>query len=674
MLQTIALQPGVNTQLTESQNRVGISESQLIRWDQVTGLPEKIGGWAQYYEGQLTSPIRCIWPWADLNSDTHVALGADDSLEIITDGSADDVTPQTTTTDPAVDFSTTATSTTVTIVDTASNATPLDTIFLNTQVSVGGIVLFGAYRVASNVSADAYTITAASAATATVANGGAVPVFDTTLDSFEVEVTLEDHGYAVGETFPVLVETSVGGITLSGFYDVVEVVDADTFIIYSSNTAASSDTEDMNGGDAQIVYYITPAPLGAGTGYGSGGYGSGGYGTGIAGPTHTGTPITSTDWTMGNWGSVLFACPTGGGIYTWQPNSGYFAASVIAEAPIKNIGIFTSMPEQILVAYGAEVLGILDPLLIRWCHPGNPYDWTADTNDQAGSFRLASGSRIIGATQSPGRALIWTDSTLWSMTYIGGSDVFGFDEIGQGCGLISLHGYGALGGITYWMGKTQFHALGSNVETVPCNVWDAAMQNMDRDYQDHVRCGVNSLFNEVWWFYPSKDSVDGENDSYVKLMVTPSGYLWDYGLLARSAWADKSVVQFPLGASPDGYLYAHELTRNANGDAIEASFRTGYARVADGQNLMFIDWVIPDMKYAEWSDDPDAGLNLTFYVRDYPGGNETTYGPFSYTGDTEYTGVRMRGREIAWQVESSDLGSFWRLGGMTFRAAPDGSR
>ena len=690
-LKTLSFAPGVTTEATESLNRAGISAAQLIRWESTTGLPQKVGGWTMLPNGEVAGIPRELWPWADLNDNVWLAVGTDESLVALEYGGGRyPITPQQEVANVnPIDFSTTVGSTDVIVGDVGSNASIFDIIWLQTQVSVGGLVLYGPYQVSAAIGADSYRIQSAVNATATVANGGATPVFSSTAGDYQINVLLNDHGYSAGDTFPVLVPTNVGGMSepLEGFYAVEEVIDANNFTIFAGHVAPGAGVQAMNSNQPRIVYHITPGPEPEGGGYGTGGYGIGGYGTGLALPTHSGTPITASDWTMGNWGSVLFACPFEGPIYTWTPLGGLNVAAPILEAPLSCTGIFTAMPEQILVAYGCEELGIHDQLLVRWCHPGNYHLWTADTDNLAGKFRLGSGHRIVSGMQGPGRAYLWTDTSLWSMTFVGGTAVFAFDEIGINCGLIGQQAEGTLGDATYWMGSNQFHVMTSSVATVPCTVWDAVFQNLNteyitdigdpaygRRYSYKVRCWVNSLFNEVWWFYPSRGSP--ENDRYVKFTVTPDGMVWDNGVLARSAVADKSVIPYPLAATSDGtngVVYAHEVTHaDADGNPYLASFTTGYVRLDDGDELMFVDWLLPDMKYGLFEQAETAGLTVDFYVRDYPNQTPRQY-TATFDASTPFTGLRFRGREVAMKVSSFDT-AFWRLGGLTYRAAPSGGR
>lgn len=672
----VKLIPGVNELETPALNQGGYSSSNLVRW--MNGLPQKLGGWAKWFSTQIGSIVRYLHAWEDLNAVSRLAIGALDSLSIATaNGTNVVITPQSTTTNPAVSFSTTSTSPNVTITDAGSGgATTLDVIILNTPVSVGGIVLSGPYPVTAFVSSTEFTITAASPATSTVTNGGAVPLFTTTSGAFSVEVTLDNHGQSVGDTVSFVVSTTGGGVTIQGFYTVKSVVDADNYTIDAAQIATSSTSFSMNGGNAQIVYWITPGPPTVGTGFGIGGFGTGGFGTGSTIPTHTGTPITATDWTIDNWGSFILACPYGGPIFSWSPDSGNLTAQIVASdpnTPTANGGIFVSMPQQILVAWGSSVLGIQDPLLINWSTVADFTVWTAAVTNQAGSFRIPRGSMIVGGMQAPLQGLIWTDLAVWSMQYIQPPLVFGFNELASGCGLIGRQAFFVLGTTVFWMSQKGFFALpaGGGVTPIECPVWDVIFQNLDTTNAYKIRGFANSQFNEGGWYFPSLSGGTGENDTYVKLNIEGQ---WDYGSLVRSAWIDQSVLGPPIGASTNGYIYQHEVSPDADGLPMNPSFQTGDWALSEGWNLMYVDKIWPDMKFQTFDGSGSASVQIVLYGRMYPNDAPRMYGPFTMTSSVEYIDVSIRARLLSMQVQSNDLGSFWRLGNIRTRTAPAGMR
>jgi hypothetical protein len=695
---TLKLIPGVDENRTMALNEAALSYSNLIRFvpdRQGIGLPQKLGGWTRYFPSSVGATPRALLAWEDMNYVKRLAIGCEDTgdaavgapLYVLTNGNLNTITPQCATHNVAVSVTTTAGSDLVEIDDTGSNITSYDTVFIKTHISVGGIILFGFYK-CYLIGANSYNIYYTDIfgnpayATSSVANGGSVALFNTTNGSNVVTVTLNNHGFSVGDTYPVLVPTTVGGITLSGNYTVLSVPTANTFTFYAQNGATSTTSGSINGGNAQYLYYYGYGALPAGTGYGVGGYGVGGYGSGVAPSAASGTPITTSDWSLDHWGATLVACPTsvtpstdpstpsGGAIYTWIPSLNQPVATPIAEAPSSNGGMFVAMPQRQIVAWGSTFDGIQDPLLIRWCDVENYQVWVAQITNQAGSYRLTKGSRIVGAIQGPQQGLIWTDLALWAMQYVGQPYIYQFNEIGTGCGLIASKAATSMGGAVFWMGQSQFYMLaGNGVQTIQCPIWDVIFQDLDTDNAHKIRVAPNSQFNEVTWYYPTKSN-GGEINAYVKYNVTLNQ--WDFGTLSRTAWINQSVLGPPIGATPEGLIYQHETSPDADGQPMSSSFQTGYFALSEGDMLTYIDQFWPDAKWGTYNGVNNANIQLTFYVTNYPGDTPAVYGPYTVTQATQYIVPRFRGRLVSIKIASDDIGSFWRIGAMRYRFQPDG--
>ncbi len=671
----VALTPGIDTESTPTASQAGINQGNMIRWK--FGLAEKIGGWVRFYPISIGSVPRELHPWQDLNNNRRLAVGATASLNIITEGVNTVITPQTTTTNTLPDFSTTTTSpTTITIVDSnLSNPTTDDFVLIDTPVAVGGIVVSGLYPIDTVVSPDSYTIISADAATTAVMNGGTLPTYTTDTGSPVVTVGLPSHSYTVGTSYYASVPTTVNGIVVGGSYLVQSVSTAD-FTIVGNAVATGAGTVSENNGLVRFVYYIAIGPQDTAAGYGIGTYGSGGYGTGIAPPVGEGTPITATDWSIGNWGEILLACPEGGAIYQWGPESGFATAQIVPEAPISSVMIFVTMPQQILVALGASFTGAPAPLDVAWSTAGDYTNWTPTSTTFAGSYTIPRGSKIVGGLQAPTQNLIWTDLAVWSMQYVNLPLVFGFTEIMSGCGLIGSHAAVLAEGTVFWMSQNQFFSMpaGGGPSPLPCKVWDAVFQNLDTTNAYKIRAGADSAFNEIWWHYPSLASPDGENDSYVKFNLVEG--VWDYGQLptGRSAWIDQSVLGPPLGADPTGVIFQHEQGYNGDGIALNPFLQTGYWVIQEGEEFAFVDQVIPDFTYGTYAGSQTASPIITLYSVEYPNGPVTTHGPYTVSQTVTQISTRLRGRQMAMRIESQDADSFWRIGRTRFRVASDGRR
>jgi hypothetical protein len=741
---TIRLKPGVETNNTPVLNEAAYSSSQLIRFLQERnglGLAQKLGGWVNYFTSALSSKIRALKGWSDLNAINHLGIGAESSLNVLTGNTLIDVTPRTITTNTSPVFVTTSGSNVVTITD--SNTTVLSTfdyVDFVTPVAVGGLVLNGPYRLQSYVSTT-FTINAESAATSsadtsanTVAGsfvvgdtykivtvgttdytliGAAsntvgvifnatgvgsgtgtaklvsVYSFKTTSGSSIVTGYLDNHGYLPGNEIYVGVSTSVGGINLFGLYTIISVPTASSFTFAAANLATSNaGPTAINSGNVESVYYVGVGPQTLAAGFGTGGFGVGGFGVGQTNNL-PGTAITSTDWTLDNFGSYLIACSAGGAIYYYDPNGQVQNAQYLGgNAPINSSGIFVAMPERQIIAYGSSFTLQADPLLVRWCDVGDFTVWNATSTNQAGSFRIPTGSKLVAGIQGPQQGLLWTDLDLWAMQYVGFPLVYGFNKIGSNCGAVSRHCVGQLNGAVYWMSQKQFFMMvGSGPQAIPCPIFDVIFQNINNNYLSKVCCGVNSQFNEITWFYPSANST--ENDSYVKYNILVQQ--WDFGTLGRTAWIDQSVLGPPIGAGSDNWIYQHEIGNDAvyNGQTtgMQASFSTGFIQLNEADNLVFVDQIWPDMKWGTYSGNQNATvyltINYTNYATDtatspntsyYSGSpsNQVTSITFPMTQSTEYISCRIRARFMSFSLSSSDTGTFWRLGGVKYRYQADG--
>lgn len=669
---SVTLRPGVNTQLTQTLNEAGVSQSNLIRYKD--GLIQKIGGWDQYTPVSFTSIIRDLHAWQGATDGSfYLGIGATQELGIQNAGSVSDVTPQTRLSSGAT-FSISSGSNIVTVNDPGSSASTYDTVFFNTQVALGTTFLQGAYKIQSVGGSSSYTIFSSEASNTTVTSSGLLPQFTTTAGSATVTVSLPNNNYPVitGLFQNYIAPTSVGGLTIQGKYQTQSILTSTSYTINSQIQASSAATVVMNNNVAQLLYYVSFGPPPAGAGYGLGGYGLGGYGLGSAAAGAAGTPITTTDWTMDNWGQVLIACPHDGPIYTWSPDGGFSQASVIPTAPFFNGGIFISMPQQILVAWkSCQSSGAQDALIVRWSDAGDYTNWTVSGQTAAGSFTIPTGSVIVGGLQASAYGVIWTDIDVWVMQYIGGDLIFNFTRVGDGCGLIGPHAAGKIAGDVYWCGKSNFFHLGSGgVQPLPCTVWDFIFQNLDQTNASKIVCAPNSTFNEIAWFFPSIGGT-GENDSYVKYNIIEKE--WDYGTLGRNAWVDVTVLGSPLGADTMT-VYQHETSFNDNGLPINASFQSGYWSIADGNELAFVDWFLPDMRFGTFGSSASASVQVTINALNYPGDTPTTYGPVTFTSSTQYLSPRLRGRLLSVDIQSNDLNSFWRIGRCRYRYATSGRR
>jgi hypothetical protein len=673
---SITLKPGINIEATPTLNQTGYTNSQLIRWK--GGLAQKLGGWSMYYPVTVDGSPRFTHAWQDLAGGKHLALGTTTDLEDICAGAYLNIGPQLLTSNVTADFATIIGSNIVTIVDpTLSGITTSAVVFFNTPVSVGGIVLSGPYQVNTVVGATSYTIKAATNASTTVASpGGAVPTFTTTLGSSSVTVTIADHGLAAGDDIVFPLPTTVDAVTISGRYTVLGVTSADAFLIVAKTLATSGVTVAMNAGRAGLVYHISNGPQAPGGVYGSGAYGDGAYGMGESLVGQPGVASGAPDWSLDNWGELLIANPEDHGIYYWGPASGFLNVSLVANAPFYNNGAFVSIGQQMIIAFGSTVragIGVYqDPLMVKWCDSENFFDWTATETNQAGSYRIPTGSRCVGGAATPHQNLIWTDLDLWSMTYIGSQFVFAFNKIGANCGLISKHSHAQLAGNVYWMGWQSFFMLNgtSGVTELNCPVWDAVFQDLDITNAYKCRAGSNTAFSEVWFFYPSKSGGLGICDKYVKYDTIEN--LWDMGSLQRNTWLDMSILGGPIACTESGLVYLHENSKDAGNSPLNYYYETGWFFIDKGEGITFVDRIYPDFKWGDHNGSQNANVLVTVKTVNYPGETPKIYGPYPVSKATQFISKRFRARQIMLRFEGNDMGSFTRMGMVRIRYCNDG--
>ncbi len=704
--QKVLIRPGIDTQQTPTLNEGGWSYSNLIRFR--NGLAEKMRGWVyiggnfgtDYNENNVVfangiegAVIRGLHAFQDLDNIDYLAVGSNVALQVYTDsiGYAVDITPIRKTSNLTAPFTTLSSNSTINVTDVANGAVAGDGIYIPSYVALvtaGGSTRIGqgTYYVDSLIDANNYYLAIPLNNMTSGIVTGVTSLFTTTNTSQSVKVTLNSHSFAVGSVYNVYFSTTVGGITLYGNYVVVSVIDANNFTINASSAATSSTTGHENGNLVELQYQLSAGNVSDMTslGYGTGGYGTGGYGSGSGSYV-----VPLRNWFLDNFGQNLVALPTNGMLYQWVPPIATGnVATAVTNAPLYGAGMFVAVPQEQVVILGAETGGTQDPLLVRWCDTGVITSWTATVTNQAGSYRLSSGSRIIGGLSGALNSYIWTDQDLWAMVYQGYPFVYGFNTVGHNCGLISPKGAAFYNNAAYWMslkGYFQYNAGGS-VSPVICTIWDWVFTRLDVTNKDKIFAAPNSLFNEMTWFFPSTDSdnpTPGEVDSYAKLNVAEG--LWDYGRLVRTAWIDQSILGNPIAAGQElaaanenGYvlnpIFQHEIGYDANVEAMPDVFiQSGYIDIASGEQFIFMDWLIPDFVWKTINSATQPRVTITIYTKYYPGdATSDIVGPFTITPQTQYISFRTRARQMAIKIESDTIDTFWRIGSIRYRGSPAG--
>jgi hypothetical protein len=593
-------------------------------------------------------------------------------------------------------FTTTVASATVTVTLAGHGLSVGSSINFPISTSVGGLTVNGTYNVVSVFSSSQFTITvnsvATSATTVSMNSGKAQFVYYITLGPVSSGIGYGLGGYGGTRSSTVTITIASPAVitwTAHGFTVGQQVVFTTTLTLpigitsgttyYVSATGLATDTFQISTTLANAQAGTSINTSGTQSGTQTGNAAVNGYGGTGAPNIQTGTTLTSTDWSLDNFGQYLVANPAAGGIYYYNPSAGFTTATLIQQAPIFCNGIFVSMPQQQIVAWGSSTtlangIGVVqDPLLVSWCDIGDFTTWKASATNQAGTYRIPSGSLIVGALQSAQNGLLWTDLDLWAMSYIGYPLVYSFNKVASNCGLIARHACCQLAGVTYWMSQSNFFALsGNGAQAMPCPVWDAVFQDLDTNNLNLCHAGSNTPYNEVWFFYPSKSGGTGQCDKYVKYNAIEQ--TWDYGSIDRTRWIDQSVLGTPVASASTGIVYQHELTNNADGSALAPSMQTGYWMLAEGEQLTFVDWILPDFKWGLYGGTQGASIQITIYAVNYPGDTPQVFGPYTVTQASQYVNTRIRARYMAMNISSADLNSFWRIGGVKYRFATDGRR
>lgn len=514
--------------------------------------------------------------------------------------------------------------------------------------------------------------------------------FDTTSGSADVIVNDTNHGAIVGDfvTFSS-VTGDPGGITnasLQNEFEVLEVISANAYRIQSPVQASSTASA---AGTATAAYQIN---VGFDISYFDYGWGTGTWNLSTWGtkrPQLASISLFSRVWQFDNFGEDLILQLVNGGIYRWDTSAGLTTRAVaIPNAPTKSKYAVVSTPDRHLVCFGTEsTIGTpstQDPMYVRFSSQENLEEFTATATNTAGGQRLTDGNEIITALRSRGQILIWTDTSLHGMQYVGPPYTFGFQQLGANCGCIGPHASADVNGVAYWMGKDAFYVFDGTVKKLPCTVQDFVFKDLNVVQAPKTHVGINTLFNEVTWWYCSA------NTNYIDRFVTYN-YLedvWSVGSLSRTAWHDLGAYDKPIATDYDptsteatistiygltagrSRVYNHEDGVNAVTDPIPSYVTSGYFDIGDGDEMMYMRRFIPDFK------DQTENLTVHLLLRPYPQGSAvpSSLDPYVISPNTEKVDTRARGRQISLRVASDGVGSNWRFGTMRVDIQPDGLR
>ena len=626
-LTKLQFRPGINRDITSYSNEGGWVDCDKVRFRQ--GFPEVIGGWEKYSSNTYLGTARALFNWVALDGSDFLGVGTHLKYYIEQGQAFYDVTPIRATTTNGITFAATNGSSTITATDSTHGAVQGDFVTISGAVSLGGnitaAVLNQEYQIDSVPSGNTYTFTAKDTTGATV-------------------------------------------------------------------TANASDSG--NGGSGVDGEYQINAGLNTGvggTGWGAGTWGRGTWGSGAT----IGVTTSLRMWSHDNFGEDLLINPRDGSIFYWDKSSGVTTRAVeigtvsgAEETPITAKQIMVSDVDRHVIAFGTNPVGssTQDPLLIRFSDQESLTDWNPKATNTAGDLRIGSGSEFVKAIETKREIIIFTDSSVHSMQFIGAPFTFGIQPLASNTTIMGPNAAIAVEDAVFWMGRQNFYIYDGKTQQLPCSVKERVFFDFNYDQAHKVFAGVISEFSEIVWYYCSDtNSVanggTGENDRYV--IYNYAEQTWYYGTLSRTAFLDRGIRTFPIAAE-GGYLYNHEIGYNDDGSAMISSIESSPIDIGEGDQFSFVRRVIPDFTF-NGSTNAEPTVNVTLQSNNFPAGNflqseiskidrtaTSTTVPFEqYTNKAD---VRLRGRAFSIKVDCSVQGVRWRLGSPRVEIRQDGRR
>lgn len=610
--------PGLVRDTTNYTNKGGFYECDKVRFR--SGQPQKIGGWLKATIYPLIGVCRQMFNYVTSTSDNILWLGTNIKLYVDIGGNLKDLTPLRTTL---------TTSATDDCVETVSGS---NIVIIN--VTAHGCD-DGAYVTISGVTGDV----------------GGIP---------DAEINTEHQ---------------------------ITLVSSNSFSFPVSTSATS--TVAAGGGSAiDIECQLNPGPVinQYGYGWGAGGWGSSPWGLGSL------TPVTifQRDWWFDSFDNDTVMNIRNGAIYYWAFEATYSVRPILLSAvggasdvPDEAMQILVSQNDKHLLAFGCTPFGssapTFDPLLIRWADQDDPTNWTPSPTNSAGFIRLSNGDRIKRAMRTRQEILVWTESTLVSLQFLGTTDVFGIQELADNISLFGPRAVATMNNVTYWMGVDKFYIYDGRVNTLPCPIRDYVFEDINYEQSDQIVCGTNEAWHEIWWFYPSASSGLNTNDRYVIYNFLEQ--VWYYGNLPRTAWLDSPLRKYPVAVGGQ-YIFDHE--RGYNDDVLPMqSFITSSdfdLSTQDGEGDQFIltKRIIPDVTFGG-STAATPTVKMTLKPRNFPGAEYDSEPdlPIVETTVDRYTNqvfIRARARQMGFRISSDELDVSWQLGVPRVEGRSDGRR
>jgi hypothetical protein len=701
-LQKILFKPGVNKENTRYTNEGGWYEADKVRFRQ--GNPEVVGGWEPYSAATYQGVCRSLWNWVTLGGNNLIGVGTNLKFYINQGGAYNDVTPiRATSTINNNPFAATNGSATITVTDTSHGALTGDFVTFSGAVSLGGnitaTVLNAEYQV-TVLTANTYTFTASATANGSdVSPGGGASVVATYQISVGPATPTPLVGWGAGTWGQTATTWGNGGTSTSALrlwnqinygQDLVYGPRTGGIYYWTANNGVSTRGVLLNtlGGTVSFTN-ASPTVVTSTVLY------TEGAALQFAATTSLPTGINAaTTYYVFEVNGLTFKLLDGAGaaVNTSSTGTGVYI-SLLVDVPTVQNNLTVSDSSRFVIAFGCNDYGsnVLDPMLIRWSAQDDVYNWTPDPTNQAGFIRISHGSEIVGVVQTRQEVVMFTDSAVYSLQYLGPPYVWVPQLLGDNISIMSPNSAVIASGVVYWMGVDKFYVYDGRVNTLPCDLRRFVFQDLNQEQSLQVFAGTSEGFNEVWWFYCSASSTIV--DRYV--IYNYQEKIWYYGTMERTAWLDSGLQTVPIAAKYNstaltGNLINHETGLNDNttgtATAINAYISSSEFDIGDGHNFGFVWRVLPDLTFENATNTPAAvapQVTMTLYGLANSGSGTTSSASgtvakgSTYVITEEFTGqifTRMRGRQMIFKISSNQVNTCWQLGAPRIDIRPDGRR
>lgn len=685
-LKKILFKPGVNKENTRYTNENGWYISEKVRFRQ--GTPEKIGGWERISSNTFLGVCRNLWNWVTLSFENLMGVGTNLKYYIERDGTYNDITPiRSTVTLPTDPFTGNGT-TTVTVTTTASHDAGVgDFVTFSGATGTYNSTFNAEFQITNVLTTTTFTITTGSVIAAGSYGGSSVSA------AFQLNVA------------PAIAEPYFGwGAGPWGYGSWGNGLSSTTSIrLWSANNWGEDLVFGPRGGG---VYYWDA----------TGGLSTRGVNVNTLGGTVTftiATPCVATFSVLLAEGTAvqfsttgalptgltagttyylrnvdgatanLSATPAGAIINTSGSQSGTHSVSLLVDVPTKQNGLIVSDTSRFLILFGTTEYGsaVLDPMLIRWANQESLIDWIPAVTNQAGSVRLSHGSEIVTALQARQEIVVWTDSALYSLQYLGPPFVWGSQLLADNISIVGPNAAAVASNVVYWMGVDKFYTYNGRVQTLRCDLRRHIFSDINASQYEQIFAGTNEGFNEIWWFYCSANST--VIDKYVVYNYAED--IWYYGSMGRTAWIDSGLRNYPQAATYNYNLVDHEygVDDNSTGTAtaIEAYIESAEFDIDDGQHFGFVWRMVPDLTF-QGSTTQNPQVTMTLYGMNGSGSGFNTEAAKAVARTStatieQFTNIiytRIRGRQMIMRIGSDGLGTTWQLGAPRIDIKQDGQR